>query len=113
MVPGSSGANQADLVVEPRAADVETDVELLQRQFDTPDALQRSPLQHPELEITFVELNGGWMRPGTRWFVPDQTLLAAIIEEPAVRIVLGGQRETVAANREAFRRLLTHIHSTD
>ena len=55
-----------------------------------------------------VEIEGDWMKMGTRWYTDDQLFLAAIVESPIGNLFIrfAGDRDTVEANRHDFAEMI-------
>lgn len=120
VVPGSSGMNQAHLVVfQGIGGSVEANIDRWVGQFRSPEKGPVEPvlsrLEADGIPITIVELAGEHRRMGAGWYTPNQAFLAGIVEaeEGHMHITLTGQQETVAANRDAFITFLRGIRRVD
>ena len=120
VVPGSSGMNQARLVVfQGIGGSVEANIDRWVGQFRSPEKGPVEPLlsrlEADGIPITFVELSGEHRRMGAGWYTPNQIFLAGIVEaeEGYIHITLRGQQETVAANRDAFITFLRGMRRVD
>ena len=115
-VPGKAGSEDAELVVfyfgQGQGGSAEANIARWQSQFSIPDgkpvnaSIQRFKVGG--MSATSVELTGSYARTlgmeAAGAPVPDQTLLAAILETPKGNLFfqLHGPKALVAANREAF-----------
>lgn len=121
-VPGKAGSDDAELVVfyfgQGQGGSAEANIARWESQFSS---ATRKPIkagvQHFKVKtmpVTTAELTGSYTRtlgmtPGTP--LPDQTLLAAILETPKGNLFfqLHGPNTLVAANREAFLTMIREI----
>lgn len=115
-VPGKTGSEDAELVVfhfgQGQGGSAEANIARWQSEFSSPDGKPVKASIHrlnvSGMPATTVELTGSYARTlgmtAAGAPVPDQTLLAAIVESPKgnLFIQLHGPKATVAANREAF-----------
>ena len=122
-VPGTAGSGDAELVVfyfgQGQGGSVEANITRWQSQFSSPSGNPVTPsVRHFKvagMPATTAELTGSYARtlamapPGAP--VPDQTLLAAILETPKGNLFLQlhGLKAIVAANRDAFLNMVRDI----
>jgi len=122
-VPGTAGPGEAELVVfyfgQGQGGSAEANIARWQSQFSSPSGNPVTPsIQHFKVSgmpATTAELTGSYARtlgmapPGAP--VPDQTLLAAILETPKGNLFfqLHGPKAIVAANRDAFLNMVRGI----
>lgn len=124
VVPGSFGADAADVIVfffgAGQGGTVEQNIARWQGQFRSDDG----GLVEPEITrfqtavgmpITVAQFTGSYMRMGAPAPTPDQTLVAAVVEAPvgSVFIQLVGPTITVLRNRMDFVNMLEGIRSEE
>ncbi len=124
VVPGSFGADAADVIVfffgAGQGGTVEQNIARWQGQFQGDDG----GLVEPEITrfqtvvgmpITVAQFTGSYMRMGAPAPTPDQTLVAAVVEAPvgSVFIQLVGPTITVLRNRMDFVNMLEGIRSDE
>lgn len=120
-VPGTDGAGQADIIVFqfPGGGTLESNVERWKGQVQGADGKPVEPkLQTFEadgMKVTVAELAGSYRGMGSSAAVPDSILIASMIETDGnpVFVQLAGPSKTVAANREAFVKMLRELKKTE